>query len=166
MGDVTDPARNNDIWHTQTMLRAALAGEVEIITSTLTIAECRRAGTTPVPPATKELIRAMLLFGRVILLAQVTQSITERARDFDWDHQLKLGGADAIHLATALTTKCKEFFTFDEGPLKAAETFKTLGLNVIRPSQTNLLDPKYKQRKLLPPDTKSEPKLSRILLSP
>ena len=162
VGVSVDKSKDNDIWHTQACMKSALAGEIEIITSTLTIAECRRAGDSPVPDETKRIINSILLSGRVMILTQVTQAIAEKARDLEWINEINLGGADAIHVASAIVTKCQECFTTDgKGPLKKAADIKLLGLSVIRPADTTLLDPKYKQKKLIP-----EPQLKNLLLSP
>lgn len=140
--------RENEIWLTQRCLEAGLHGEVELITSTLTIAELRGVGTRPVPDETKRIIHSVLTSGRVMQLSMITQSITELARDLDWVHGINLGGADAIHVATALTLKCTEFLTLDGKLLKSAEQIAELGLRVILPSQTTELPPKYRQGKL------------------
>lgn len=162
VGDSVDKSRDNDIWHTQACMKSALAGEIEIVTSTLTIAECRRAGGSPVPDETKRIIRSILLSGRVVILSQITQAIAEKARDLEWEEGINLGGADALHVASAIVTKCQEFFTTDgKGPLKNEAKIKLLGLSVIRPANTTLLDPKYRQKKLVP-----EPQLKNLLLSP
>jgi hypothetical protein len=162
LGVSVDAARENDIWHTQACLRSALAGEMEIVTSTLTIAECRRAGDGPVPEETKRLISSILASGRVMILSQVTLAIAEKARDLEWIDGISLRGADAIHVASAIETKCQEFFTIDgRGPLKNATKIKSFGLSIIRPADTALLDPRYKQRKLVP-----ETQFKKLFLSP
>jgi len=79
---------------------------------TLTIAESRRADGAPTEEV-KRLFNSILVSGKVVLLTQMTQTIAERARDLHWDHGINLGGADAIHVATALTVGCSEFLTFD-----------------------------------------------------
>jgi hypothetical protein len=91
-----------------------------------------------------------LTSGRVFTLAEVTRSIAARARDLDWDDLLSsLGGADAIHVATALLTDCKELFTTDaRGILKNSVKIQALGLRVMSPANTSLLPPEYRQGKL------------------
>jgi len=144
------PDRENDLWHTEQCLRSALAGEIEVVTSMLTIAECRRAKQDqPATEEMKRILRSVLTSGKVFSLAEVTQMIAERARDLEWENDINLKGADAIHIATALKTGCKEFFTSDgRGPLKNADKLLALGLKVIRPAQTLLLPSNYKQGKL------------------
>jgi predicted nucleic acid-binding protein len=144
-----DRQRNN--WYIKQFLTAALNGEVELITSTLTIAECRRALTDkPATEENKRLIRSTLTSGKVFTLAEVTRSIAARARDLDWNDGLtSLKGADAIHVATALVTDCRELFTTDaRGILKNVSKIEALGLRVAPPANTSLLPPEYRQGKL------------------
>ena len=139
--------RKNDLWYTETSLQAALDGEIEVVTSMLTIAECRRAKQDKPPTEEmKRVIRSVLTSGKIFNLAELTQSIAEKARDLEWEDGVNLKGADAVHIATALKTGCKEFFTSDgRGPLNNAATILTLGLKVIRPAQTLALPSDYKQ---------------------
>jgi predicted nucleic acid-binding protein len=144
------PDRENDLWHTEQCLKAALAGDIIVVTSMLTIAECRRAKQDQLPSEEmKRIIRSVLSSGKVFSPAEVTQTIAERARDLEWEHEINLGGADAVHIATALKTGCGEFFTSDgRGPLKNASKILALGLKVIRPADTLLLPWEYKQGRL------------------
>ena len=144
------PDRANDLWYTEQCLRAALAGDIEVVTSMLTIAECRRAKQDQPPTEEmKRVIRSVLTSGKIFHLAEVTQTVAERARDLEWDDNINLKGADALHVATALKTGCKEFFTADgRGPLKNAGKIALLGLKVIRPADTLLLPSDYRQGKL------------------
>jgi predicted nucleic acid-binding protein len=147
------PDRENDIWFTEQSLRAALDGELEVVTSMLTIAEVRRAKVDEPPTSEmKRIIRSVLTSGKIFHLAEVTQTIAERARDLEWEDEINsLKGADSIHIATALKTGCKEFFTSDgRGPLKNATKIAALGLRVIRPADTLLLPSDYLQGKLTP----------------
>jgi predicted nucleic acid-binding protein len=146
-----DQDRLNDVWHVEACLRAALAGDIEVVTSMLTIAECRRAKQgKPPTEEMKKVIRSVLASGKVFHLAEVTQTIAETARDLEWEHGINLSGADAVHVATAFRTGCKEFFTLDgRGPIKNATQIKAkLGLNVMRAAQTQILPSDYRQGKL------------------
>lgn len=147
-GTPLSPEREREVWFTQRCLEAGLHGEIELITSTLTIAELRGTSIRPIPAETKRIIHSVLTSGRVMQLSMITQGITELARDLDWDHGINLGGADAIHVATALTLKCTEFLTLDGKPLKNTGQIAGLGLRVILPSQTTELPPNYRQGKL------------------
>ncbi|MCY7347585.1 MAG: PIN domain-containing protein [Pyrinomonadaceae bacterium] len=143
----------DNIWHIQKLLKASEVKDIQVITSTLTIAECRRANQEKPPGGeVKRLINSILTSGKIVTLAQVTQGIAERARDLEWIDGINLKGADAIHIATALITGCKEFLTSDKqgsrSPLKNAGKIKKLNLDVIYPSQTSLLPADYRQNKL------------------
>lgn len=143
--------RVNDLWYTETAMQAALDGKIELVTSMLTITEVRRARQEKPPTEQqKQIIRSVLTSGKIFNLAELTQSIAEVARDLEWDHGINLKGADAIHIATALKTGCKEFFTTDEhrGPLKNAAKILPLGLKVICPSKSLLVPSDYKQGNL------------------
>ena len=132
-------------------MQAALDGQLEIVTSTLTIAECKRSEAgAPASEDAKALIKRVLTSGRILLLAQVTQEITEKARDLDWVHSIYLRAADAIHTSTAIQTGCQEIFTGDGQINKNAEKLKALGLRVVKPSETSLLPAEYKQGSLIP----------------
>lgn len=152
VGEVTDANRANDIWYIKACLKAAKNGDIEVLTSHLTIAECRRAGGGSPPETVKRLFNSILVSGRGVRLADLTLGIAERARDLEWIHGINLGGADAIHVATAITLGCKEFFTFDKSKAKSpigrkAELLK-LGLRVIEPSETFYLPTSYKQQEI------------------
>lgn len=87
------PDRENDLWHTEKCLQAALAGDIEVVTSMLTIAECRRTRSDKPPSEeAKRVIRSVLSSGKVFNLAELTQTISERARDLEWDHEINLKG--------------------------------------------------------------------------
>ena len=146
-----EPARANDLWHLQQLLTAATRGEVEVITSYISIAECKHAGGPPTDEV-KRLFRSILSSGKVVKLAQLTKGISERARDLQWEDGINLAGADSIHVATALNTGCKEFLSFDFGksksPVKFAPQLKPLGLIAIVPAGTSLLPPEYRQHRI------------------
>jgi predicted nucleic acid-binding protein len=148
VGDSLTPERQNNVWFIKQCLKAATDGEIDVITSTLTIAESRRAEHPPTKEV-KRLFNSILTSGRVVKLTQMTQSIAEKARDLHWDHGINLGGADSLHVATALAVGCKEFFTTDgKGPLKYAVKLGSMGLRVVQPSDTALLPADYLQHRL------------------
>jgi predicted nucleic acid-binding protein len=159
-----DRQRNN--WYLKQFLTAASNGEIQLITSMLTIAECRRAfSDKPATDENKRLVRSILTSGRVFTLAEVTRNIATRARDLDWDDGLtSLGGADAIHVATALLTDCKELFSTDaRNILKNSSKIEALGLRVISPAGTSLLPPEYRQGKLSEAVASSNMQPSRVI---
>lgn len=109
---ITKQSPTDDVLYTYWCMKAAEMGEIEIVTSHLTIAECKRGvGGVPASDTTKELIRRILLSGTIIQLSDVTYAIVERARDLDWEHGYCFGGADGVHVATAIMTGCKELLT-------------------------------------------------------
>jgi predicted nucleic acid-binding protein len=146
-----EAGREDDLWHIKHLLIAASRGEIEVVTSYLTITESRHVGGPP-SDEVKRLFRSILSSGKVVKLAQLTKATAERSRDLHWDHGINLGGADSIHVATALATGCKEFLSFDyvkrKSPLKFAAELKKLGLDAILPGATSLLPPEYKQRSI------------------
>ena len=144
-GFSVDPDRSNDLKYVRACLEAVRAGDVEVITSTLTIAEVRRAEGTP-DDDVKRLIRSVLTSGRLVKLAEVTQTVGEKARDLHWDYGINLSGADAVHVATAIITECKELMTLDarkKSPHVYAAEIAALGVRVIRAANTHVLPPKY-----------------------
>lgn len=143
--------RRDNNWYIKQFLLAAENNDIELITSTLTIAECKRAfSDKPATDETKRLVRSVLTSGIIFTLAEVTQGIAARARDLDWEDSLSsIKGADGVHIATALMTDCKELFTTDSrGILKNQAKIQALGLRVIAPAQTALLPGEYRQGKL------------------
>jgi predicted nucleic acid-binding protein len=149
-----DPSRSRDITYVQECLKAARSGEIEVVTSMLTIAEVRRAGDpNSLPDANvKRLIRSVLASGKIVKLSEVTQGVAEKARDLHWDYGINLSGADAIHVATAIMTECKEFLTVDErrkSPHTYSAEIAALGVRVIRAADTRLLPLKSIQGDLL-----------------
>lgn len=92
--------------------------------------------------------RKMLTSGRGVLLVAPDLFTAERARDLLWVDGINCGGgADAIHIATALEQGCEEFLTTNtnKGPAKpeAAAKLAKLNLRVIQGIQTGVLPPSY-----------------------
>jgi predicted nucleic acid-binding protein len=151
-----EEGRENDLWHIHQLLLAARNGHVEVITSYLSLAECRHAKTADGQPPTdevKRLFRSILASGKVVKLAQLTKATAELSRDLHWDHNINLSGADAVHVATSVVTECKEFLTFDykkkKSPMAFAEEIKKLRVIVREPHNTILLPEKYRQPNFL-----------------
>ena len=141
--------RVHDVWYMKQLLQASRDGEIVVHASALTIAECTAAGDD-VSDAVKGTFRRLLMSGQYLVLIQPTPFIMEDARDLRWNHGLVLGGADAVHVASAIDRKCEEFITTD-GQIKkmaAAPKLAGLGLRVIRARDTQCLPDKYRQGKL------------------
>lgn len=146
VGAAIDPDRANDVRYVRECLRASRAGDIEVITSTLTIAEVRRADAVVPNDEVKRLIRSVITSGKVVKLAEVTIGVGEKARDLHWDYGINLSGADAIHVATAILTGCKELLTLDarkKSPHDFAAEILALGVKVIRAASTRILPIEY-----------------------
>lgn len=158
IGSPLEIDRANDIRYVQYCMKAARAGEIEIITSTITIAEVRRGDGVP-DDEVKRLIRSVLTSGKIVTLAEVTLGVAEKARDLHWDHGINLSGADAVHVATAIITGCKELLTLDQckkSPHMYANEIAALGVQVIRAVDTRLLPTDYLQGNFLAPAPDSD----------
>lgn len=146
------PERARDLWFLGQMLKAADNAEIELYTSSISIAECVSAGDDWGKDV-QEFFINILSSGRMFRLVQDSIFVAEQARDLRWTHNLVLKGADAIHVASALEAECKELVSWDadmNNP-RAAEkvaVLKKLGIDVILPSQSQLLPSFYKAEKL------------------
>ncbi len=147
----------NDLWYIRKLMEAATKGDIEIVTSHLTVAEFRGVGGgAPPSDELKQIIASILASGKVVKLAQMTLGIAEAARDLHWVHGINLGGADAIHVATAKVTGCREFLSLDFGksrsPIRHARAIADgFGLIAVVPSETKLLPAAYRQLTLPDP---------------
>ncbi|MGH7556951.1 MAG: type II toxin-antitoxin system VapC family toxin [Gemmatimonadota bacterium] len=141
--------REDDIWHLKKLLEAHRAGEIEVFTSVLTIAECQH--TNGHDQNVRDLFRRLLSSGQYVILVQPTVFIAEAARDLRWIHDITLKGPDSLHVASALHVGCGEFLTRDGGPKKEADRAKLLqlGLVVSSPHQTKLLPDRYRQEDIV-----------------
>jgi predicted nucleic acid-binding protein len=149
-----EKTRDNDAWFLQKLMQAAVAGDVHIFTSTVSIAECTHAEGV-ITDQVKTLFTGLLTSGVYVRLVQDSLFIAEDARNLRWDHGINLSGLDAIHLASALAAGCEEFITTDgrikntQGKLfKAIEALGKLGLRVVAASSTRCLPNKYRNLKL------------------
>ncbi len=95
-----DTDRENDLWFLKELLNAAGDEEIEVLTSTFSIAECAHA-KGDVSDDVKTLFKRFLTSGRYVLLVQDSVLVAEKARNLRWVHGLAFGGADSIHLASA-----------------------------------------------------------------
>lgn len=97
----------------QATLERAEAGDILIVTSTLTLAECLwLRNAPPIPKDRADIVRKF--FRRsTIRLRNVTRFISEEAQTLVWDYGIK--PKDAIHVATAIEAKVPTFETFDDG---------------------------------------------------
>jgi predicted nucleic acid-binding protein len=151
VGKTLEQGREHDVWHLKRLLEAHRDKEIEIYTSTLTIAECSHGGDGDTSPVVKSEFTRLLMSGQYVRLVQLTPFIAVDARDLRWNHGMAIRGADAIHVASALAMKCEEFLS-SNGRLArlglAGTTLAKLGLHVRSGKDTQCLPEKYRQLKL------------------
>jgi len=93
------------------VLNLASKGDVEIITSALTIAEVLHLrGRLPILVEKRQQVIEFFKRSYIIPMS-ITRRIAEASRDLVWDHGIE--PKDALHLATALSAKVDVFNTFD-----------------------------------------------------
>jgi predicted nucleic acid-binding protein len=122
-------------------MREAEEGKLEIVTSTITLAETLYLvkSDQPVPAATRDKVKR-LFENEFILLAEVDRRTAELAQEVVWDHDV--AAKDAIHVATAVIVgrrlPIEQLDTFD-GPL-ITRSGKVQGLRIGYPNfQTDLM---------------------------
>ena len=94
------------------VLNVAARGELEIITSALTIAEVLHIpGRQPIPADKRQQVIDFFKRSYIIPMS-ITRRIAEDSRDLVWDHGIE--PKDALHVATALKAKVDVFNTFDK----------------------------------------------------
>ena len=105
----------------QTLLDEARRGEVEILTSVLTIAEVAYGAQerdTGLTEAGEEAIDQLWAPASPVTLVDVSQAVTRHARMMIRSAQVQgmtgLRGADAVHLATARMFGCGRIFTYEK----------------------------------------------------
>lgn len=146
---LSDNQRQNDVWHLNQFLKAAVDGRVELFTSIISVAECTHVEDQKKLEAAKPVYMGLLASGKSgIRLVQPTLAIAEKARDLRWLSNVSLKGADALHVASALRMGYDEFFTCDGKIMKSAGILKAMGLTVCHPSSSLLLPRSYQQPEL------------------
>jgi predicted nucleic acid-binding protein len=148
VGKIVTQERELDVWHLKRLLEANRDKEVEIYTSTLTIAECSHAGENDISPSVKSEFTRLLMSGQYVKLVQLTPFIAADARDLRWVHGINLKGADSIHVASALAMKCEELLSTDsrlERLGRAGTALARLDLHVRNGSNTQCLPDRYRQ---------------------
>lgn len=148
VGRTLSSDRELDVWHLKRLLEANRDGEVELFTSTLSIAECTHIGDEDLNAEVKSAFERLLLSGQYVRLVQITPFIAQDARDLRWIHGIAARGADSIHLASASAMRCEEFISSDV-KLQRASTHSNqlarLGLYPKRGQETACLPAKYRQ---------------------
>lgn len=148
LGKTVDSDRTNDVWMAKRLMEAHRDKEVQVMTSTLTIAECTHGGDGDISERAQFLISKLLTSGDYVHLIQMTPFIATGARDLRWKHGVNLKGADGVHAASALSQKCDEFVTtdarFDRLHVHRG-AFEQLGMKIIKASECQCLPAKYRQ---------------------
>jgi predicted nucleic acid-binding protein len=104
----------------EAVLNAAGEGQIDIVTSALTLTEViKTKGGPPIPRDQEQKIRDFFEHPWIIV-REVDRFVAEQARDLIWAHSLK--PYDAIHLATALNLKLSVMDTFDDDLIKLTGT--------------------------------------------
>jgi hypothetical protein len=145
-----DEGREDHLPFLEALILAAADGAIEIWGSTLLIPECLHIDGTQqnIPDDVQATFISLLTAGSPVRMSAVDYFIAERARDLRWRDGIRCGGgADGIHVATALELKCEEFITSNRkrGPLQGdtPKMLATFGLRVIEPPQTSVLPTAY-----------------------
>ena len=111
------------------VLEEAVSGKLEIVTSTLTLAEVLWLSKPKrIPKEDREKVR-QAFESPWLVLWEVDRRIAERAQDVVWDHDVE--PKDAIHVATALAADVEQLDTFDGPLLKRSGQIE--GLQIGRP---------------------------------
>lgn len=140
-------SRTQDVWYCWKFLEANKDGEIDVLTSILTIAECTHAAGNS-ESRVRDLFTRVLMSGQYVKLVQPTPFIAADARDLRWQHGLSLKGADALHVASALSLKATDFLTTDTRIIGNQVGIGLLGLQVMTPSKTTCLPLKYRQEEI------------------
>ncbi len=158
IGKILTKDRETDVWFLKRLLEANRDGEVEIYTSTLTIAECSHGGDGDISPTVKSELNRLLMSGQYVRLVQMTPFIAVDARDLRWNHGIALKGAESIHVSSTLAMKCEEFLSannrlarIDRHSVRLAK----LGIQVRAGRDTVCLPDKYRQLGLDDGETKN-----------
>jgi predicted nucleic acid-binding protein len=155
--------REEDCWYFRKLCDASRDGVIQLVTSMLSVAECLHVSEPDGPSKeTRDLFLEFLTSGTIVDLVEPDLFVAERARDLVWNDGIYLGGADCLHVATALLDGCVEFLTLD-GKIRKQQKFataipqlKNIGLAVLRPSQTSYLPSEYRSDDLFTGTTSEE----------
>lgn len=140
-----------NVWLIKRFIKAAKDKNIQVLTSSLSIAECTHIeGKGSPSDEARQFFDGLLASGRSgVDLVQPTLTIIRKARDLRWIHGIPLKGAlDAIHVASALDRKCGELLTTDKKILNKNNKLHKLGLKICEPEETTLLPDKYRQEDL------------------
>lgn len=119
------------------LLEAAERGQIEILTANITNSECQHLDGVH-DDEVQRLFRSLLTSGKILKLVTDSVFISERAQELRWTYGIRLRGADAHHLATAIEAGCEEFITFDNDFLDKQDLIAPL-IRVIPGHRSNYL---------------------------
>jgi hypothetical protein len=148
LGKAIDADREADVWMAKRLMEAHRDKEIQVLTSTLTIAECTHGGDGDISEQAQSLMSKLLTSGDYVHLVEMTPFIATDARDLRWKHNINLKGADGVHAASALSRQCAEAVTTNGrfGRLHVhQDAFAALGLRIIHARDSQLLPNKYRQ---------------------
>jgi PIN domain len=148
IGTLLPDDRANNTWYVWKLLEANKDGELEVYTSTLTIAECTHADGN-MEQRIRDLFVRLLMSGQYVRLVQPTPFVAADGRDLRWKNGILLRGADYIHIASGLAVKASEFLKTDDRILQQAAKIDALGMRVVMPALTTALPDHYRQGELL-----------------
>ena len=98
----------------QNILNDMVAGKLTVITSSWTLAEVIRRRHSPgISSDDDQIITGFFRQHDNLVIHDVTRAIAEKARSLSREHRLR--PADAVHLATALSSGADVFETWDMG---------------------------------------------------
>lgn len=144
--------RTDDVWHIKKLLEAHQAGDIAVVTSFLSIAECVavESGQEDVSQDVQESFRRLLTSGQYLTLAPPTPRTGRLVQELRWRQKIVLKGADALHIATAIERGAQEFISTDDrlrGPkmADAASKLTMTGVRFIRAADTRLVPDRFLQ---------------------
>lgn len=148
--------RDADVWHLKKLLQAHYEGDVRVMTSTLSLAECVaiESGQDHVPENVQDVFRRLLMSGQYVVLAPQTPRTGRLVQELRWQHGVVLRGADALHVATALEVQAREFITTD-AQLRNAKfsraigQLQDLGVRFIRGAESEYVPERFRQGSML-----------------
>lgn len=148
-----EEGREEEVWYCKKLLEASRDGELQVVTSTLTVAEAYHIGDrNDISEDAKKLFKGMLTSGKGgVVLIETSIFVSSKARDLFWDGDAKIKKApDRIHLASAIESGCQEFYTTDNKDLikKSEKIKRKYGLTISYASKTTVLPGHYLQERI------------------
>ncbi len=122
----------------KSVIRAAERGEVQLVTSAITLTEViKLKGEPPLTREHETRLRNFFLH-QYILVREVDRFTAEEARELIWRFGVK--PKDSIHVATALRAGLTVLDTFDDGLIKLSGKLGSPALKIGKPHMPSNLD--------------------------